>query len=90
MSHDYVSKHEIFPRRKYISYRQQNNSIVFTILSAIKQIKLHVSSTIIGGVSLFGYVIYSSAEKHCWQCIVSWRIDTIAKDIRSHGAREME
>ncbi len=51
----------------YFSYFHQANTTVFTILSVIKRTSFGLSSTIIGKVSLFGYVIYSSGDTHCWQ-----------------------
>ena len=46
---------------KYFGSVHEMNTIVFNIISAIKRIKLHISSTIIIYVSSFVYVIYSSA-----------------------------
>ena len=41
---------------------------MLTILSVIKRAVFQLSSTIITQVGLFDYVIYSSADAHCWQC----------------------
>ncbi len=41
---------------------------VLTILSTEKWAEFQLSSIIITYVSLFGYVIYSSAGLHCEQC----------------------
>ena len=49
----------------YLRYLHKTNTIVFTIISAIKEAKLHVSSKNISRVSLFGYVIYYSIHAHC-------------------------
>ena len=45
-----------------------NNTIRLKILPVITAATFHASCTILGRVSLFGYVIYSSAEAHCQQC----------------------
>ncbi len=45
-------------------YLHKTNTIMVTILSAIKQAKFHLSSIIITEVSLLGYVIYSSTDLH--------------------------
>ncbi len=45
------------------------NAIMFTVISIIKWTKFRPSSDIIFKVSLFRYVIYSSADAHCWQCV---------------------
>ena len=66
--------------RRYFRYLHETDTIVFTITSAIKRAKLYRSSTITGRVSSFGYVIYSSAEAHCWVCI-SCRINNIIKSV---------
>ena len=53
---------------KYI-YFHKANTIVFTIISAIKQARAHLSSKITGRISFFGYVIYSPADANCQQCM---------------------
>ena len=63
------------------------NTIVFIILSAIKQSKLHLSSTIIARVSLFDYVIYFLADI-LLAVRTRWRMNSIAK--YTNSAREME
>ena len=54
--------------RIYFRYIHQPTVIVFIILSTTKQAKSHLSNAIITQVSLFDYVIYSSADSHCWEC----------------------
>ena len=53
--------------RKYFRNLRQSNNVVLAIISAVKQIEFHLASTIVGRISWFGYVIYSSAGLHCWQ-----------------------
>ena len=43
---------------KYLSYLHKINTILFTTHSATKRDKCHLSNTIIGKVSIFGYVIF--------------------------------
>ena len=59
------------------------------LVSAIKQATCHLSSSIIGRVSLFGYVIYSSACTQCQQCEPA-RVNNIAKQASNASARDME
>ena len=49
----------------YIS--PQKPSIVFTIIFAITGLRFHISSTILGRVSSFDYVTYSSTDTDCQQ-----------------------
>ena len=56
-------------------YHHKTNTVVFTIITTTKCAKFHHSNTIITKVSLFGYVIYFSADVHCISC----RINNIAK-----------
>ena len=60
------------------------NSFVSPTLPAIKQAKLTFSSSIIGRVESFGYVIFSSAG--------SWRINNLIKwaNFSDNGARDKE
>ena len=48
--------------RKYVDYLHQIDTIVFTILSAIKWAK---PNFVLLGIALFIYVVYSSAGRHC-------------------------
>ena len=50
---------------KYLRYPHKTITIVFTIFSAIKQAKPHLSSNIITKVSFFVYVIYSLTDAFC-------------------------
>ena len=70
--------------RKYLAYLHQTNTVVFNILSAAKQTKFYLSSPNITKVTLFDYVIYSSAD--------SRRINNIDKLAHSvdNGAEQME
>ena len=56
-----VSHKKIILCWKFVSHLHKTKAIVFTITSTIIKAKFHRSSTIITKVSLFGYVIYSSA-----------------------------
>ena len=49
----------------YLKYLRQINTIVITILSAIKWAIAHQSSSIIDIVSLFVYVVHFSGDAHC-------------------------
>ena len=49
------------PYCKYIRYLHDPNVIVFTILSAIKQARFHLSRLVIGGITLILYVSYFSS-----------------------------
>ena len=53
--------------RKYLRYLHQTNTIVFTIIVAIKRIEYYCFSIIIGNVGPFDYVICSLADAHCQQ-----------------------
>ena len=61
-------------------------------LSLIKETKVHLFETIIDGINLFGYVIYSSADIHCQQCVSDENINDMAKWANSSnaGATELE
>ena len=60
----YCSKEKCTQRRKYFWYLHKTNTTAFTIISAIKLAKFHISNIIIDRDSLCGYVIYSSADAH--------------------------
>ena len=51
---------------------------VFTMLSAIKRTKSHLSSTIISEISLFDYVIILPVM-NWWQCVSRENINSITK-----------
>ncbi len=53
--------------QKYSTNLSKTKTIVFTVPSAIERATFHMPSTNIGRTSLFGYVIYSTADTHCWQ-----------------------
>ena len=55
--------------QKYSRYPHKTYTIVFTVLSTIKQAKLHLAGSIFGTDSLFGYVIYSSDDAHSNVCV---------------------
>ena len=44
--------------QKYIRYLQQTNSVLLSILSAIKQVDFHLSGTIISKVTSFAYMLF--------------------------------
>ena len=48
-------------------YPHKTDTIVFTTICIIIQAKCHLSSSIIGEGSLFGYVVYVLADAHCQQ-----------------------
>ena len=56
------------PVCEYRRYLHETNTVAFTTISAIKQTKFHISTTISTKVILHGYVIYSSTDSHYWQC----------------------
>ena len=64
----YLSTERFIMCCKYFRYLHKTNIFVFRILSAIRPAKFQLSSTIIGRVSIFGYVIYSSADIQYQQC----------------------
>ena len=43
----------------------KTTAVMFAILSAIEQVKFHLSSTATDGVASFGYAFCSSADLHC-------------------------
>ena len=51
---------------RYIRYLDQNTTIVFATISAIKLAKLYLSSSIIRRFNSFGYVIYFMPDAHGW------------------------
>ena len=46
-------------QRKYLQYLHQTNTIVFSMISAVKQIKFELSGTVLSKVSLCEHVIVS-------------------------------
>ena len=52
---------------QHFRYLHKADTIVFTIVSTIKQAKFDLSRTIITEIILFGCVIYSLAYAHCYQ-----------------------
>ena len=68
VSNSIVPKKKIVHRQKHVRYLHKMNTIVFSILSAIKGSKFHISNDIIIKVCLFAYVINSTASLHCDQC----------------------
>ena len=56
---------KIMLRRENIWYFHQTKTIVFIILPTMKWAKFYISGSIITKVTLFGYVIYYSADFHC-------------------------
>ena len=51
--------------RRHFTYLHHTNIFVYTIIYIIKQTKFHICITIIGRISLFVHVTYSSAGLHC-------------------------
>ncbi len=49
---------------KYYGYLHQINTIVITIITAIRWTQVHLYGVIVPQVRLFGYAIYSSADTH--------------------------
>ena len=58
----YLSKEKWSRHRRYLGYLHETNTIVFTIISTIKQAKFHLPITIITKVELSGYAIYFLAD----------------------------
>ena len=58
----YIAPEKCVLHFKYLRYLHKTNTSVFTIIYAITRTKIHLSSTITGDVSLFGYVIYFTAD----------------------------
>ena len=71
----------------YFRHLHKTTTSVFTMPFAFKAAKFHVSTMIITEVSIFGYVIYFSAE-----VCISWKINNAAKLANSAntGPREMK
>ena len=46
-------------------YPNQTNTVVFTLLSTVKRTEFHLSSTIIGRISLLVHVSHSPTGLHC-------------------------
>ena len=65
----FCSKEKCVLYPKFVRCHQKTNTIEFITLPSIKQAKVHLSSTIITEVSLFGYVIHSSSDTHCQQYV---------------------
>ena len=62
----FSSKEKEALHRKYIRYQHNINNIVFTTISANK---FHLSRIIADKLRLFSYVIFSSVDTHCQQCM---------------------
>ena len=67
-----ISTNKIILHHKYVWFLQNAYPIVFTTINTLNWAKVHFSITDITGVTLFGKVIWCSAE-----VLASWKIATV-------------